>query len=416
MAAERPIRLGIVGVRRGSNYAQLGPKVGMELVALCDTWEERLRQVGDELGVATYTRFEDMLEHDLDAVMLANYFHQHAPLAIQALQAGKHVLSECAAAKTLGEAVALARAWEQSGCVYMFAENYPFSAYNQEMRRLYQGGEIGEVRFCEGEYIHPGPSDWSNSLSPGMNHWRNWLPSTYYCTHGLGPLMYVTDTMPVSVSAQSIPYPKDFRRQRMTTRRQDMAAVIVCRMDNGALATVNGIGLQGEGNWYRFHGTHGLMENCREYGRHGCVRVVHERWDMEEGQVHEKIYEPEFPLARELAAQAGHGGGDFFIAHFFAEAIRTRQQPWMNVYRGLAMSMVGPQAWRSALDNGASYPIPDFSNETARAAYENDQWSPYPEDAGPGQPPPSIEGLYEPTPEQIAAARKVWREMGYEGE
>ena len=37
------------------------------------------------------------------------------------------------------------------------------------------------------------------SISPGLNHWRNWLPPTYYCSHALAPLMCITDTMPKSV-------------------------------------------------------------------------------------------------------------------------------------------------------------------------------------------------------------------------
>ena len=61
----------------------------------------------------------------MDAVVLANYFHQHAPFAIKALKADKHVMSETAACHTLGEGVALARAVEKSGKIYMFAENYP---------------------------------------------------------------------------------------------------------------------------------------------------------------------------------------------------------------------------------------------------------------------------------------------------
>ena len=418
MISDRPIRLGVVGGAyghgRGMSFVRLAPQVGMEVVALCDINEEALRQKREELGVATFLDFDEMLGFDLDAVILCNYFHEHAPFAIQALQAGKHVISETTACKTLGEGVALARAVEASGCVYVFAENYPFFAVNQEMRRLYQAGEVGEVRFCEGEYIHPGPDEWVNSISPGMNHWRNWLPSTYYCTHALGPLMYISGTMPVSVNAQSIPRTAAERRERMVVRRQDAAAVIVCRMDNGALATVNGLGLRGEGNWYRVHGTRGLMENCREHGRGGFVRVVHEPWDLGEGQVTEKVYQPEFPVAQELAGQAGHSGGDFFTLYHFARAVREGVAPWFNVYRGISMSVVGMQAWRSALDHGAEYPIPDFSNEAARAPYENDQWSPFPEDAGPGQPPPSIEGLWEPTPEQVAAAEKVWRELGLE--
>ena len=122
-----------------------GPLVGMELVALCDTWEERLEQAGKQFGVATYTDYDEFLGHDLDAVILANYFHEHAPFAIKALNAGKHVMSETSACFTLAEGVALVRAVERSGKQYMFAENYPYMLFNQEMRRLYREGEVGTV-------------------------------------------------------------------------------------------------------------------------------------------------------------------------------------------------------------------------------------------------------------------------------
>ena len=45
-------------------------------------------------------------------------------------------------------------------------------------------------------------------IPPGVKHWRNWLPSTYYCTHALAPLMVITDTVPTSVNALSIAAPE----------------------------------------------------------------------------------------------------------------------------------------------------------------------------------------------------------------
>ncbi|HCA46479.1 MAG TPA: hypothetical protein DEP45_03680, partial [Armatimonadetes bacterium] len=85
------IRVGVVGVGRGRSFARgTGELTGMKLVALCDTWEERLEQTGKEFGVETYTDYDEFLSHDMDAVILANYFHQHAPFAIKALEAGKH--------------------------------------------------------------------------------------------------------------------------------------------------------------------------------------------------------------------------------------------------------------------------------------------------------------------------------------
>lgn len=80
------------------------------------------------------------------------------------------------------------------------------------------------------------------------------------------------------------------------------------------------------------------------------------------------------------------------------------------------MSLIAVQAWRSCLSNGASFEIPDMRNEEVRKKYENDDWSPFPEDRKPGQPPSSIQGFITPSDEAISYARSVWKEMGYEGE
>ena len=64
-------------------------------------------------------------------------------------------MSECAACHTPAEGVALIRAVEETGRIYLFAENYPYMAYNQEMRRLYREGTVGTFLYGEGEYVHP---------------------------------------------------------------------------------------------------------------------------------------------------------------------------------------------------------------------------------------------------------------------
>ena len=192
---ETPIRVGVIGVRRGMSFARGAAHAGLELVAICDKWEEKLAEANEELGIATYTDYDEFLTHDMDAVILANYFHQHAPFAIKALKAGKHVMSETACNSTLAEGVALCRAVEESGCIYMLAENYVFTAFSMEMARLYQAGEVGEVTYAEGEYNHPMADHTYLSISPGRTtgatgchqpiiaptHWLRSWPSPRQC-------------------------------------------------------------------------------------------------------------------------------------------------------------------------------------------------------------------------------------------
>jgi predicted dehydrogenase len=409
--SSKAIRVGVVGIGRGQSFA-LGANeaVGMKLVALCDTWKTRLREVGKRFGAATYTDYDRFLEHDLDAVILANYCHEHAPLAVKALRAGKHVMSETAACKTLAEGAALCRAVERSGRIYLFAENYPFSVANQELRRLYRAGEIGKVTYAEGEYQHAAPLDWWLSITPGLRHWRSQIPPTYYCSHALGPLMCITDTMPVRVNALSIV--EEPTQSPHTTKVADQGTVILVRTDNGAVFRLLGLMLNSIHRVrYEVHGEQGLIATA-EPDHWNTVRVHHEPWHPRPGQPRERTYAPDWPEYAEEASRAGHGGGDFWTNFHFANAIRAGRQPYLDVYRGVAMAAVGILGWRSCLEEGRPFDIPDFKRESVRRKFENDHWSPFPEDAGPGQPPPSIRGLIKPTAQAIAHARAIWKRLG----
>ena len=413
--ATKPIRVGVVGVGRGRSFIGGATATGMELVALCDTWGERLAKEANALGVAAYLDYDEFLAHDMDAVVLANYFHQHAPFAIKALQADKHVMSETAACHTLGEGVALARAVEKSGKIYMFAENYPYMVFNQEMKRLYQQGLIGEFKCGEGEYVPPAPPEVKLGRSCGRNHWRNWIPATYYCTHSIAPVMYITDTRPVKVNGFVVPYDDSDPSKILHMGRADTAAMIVCRMDNNAvLKSLHGA-LRGHGNYVRIHGNKGLMENAR-HGDKQRLRVWREPWEKNPGEPVETVYTPDFPNHHHAATRAGHGGGDFFTSYHFAEAIRSGEPPYLDVYRGIDMSIAGIQAWRSALNDSAPVAVPDFRDEAVRRQYENDDWSPDPERAKEGQPPSSILGTIEPSDDATKLAKKIWSEQGYDGD
>jgi predicted dehydrogenase len=416
MSVKKAIKVGVVGVGRGSGFARGAVEpLGMKLVALCDTWEERLNRLGKELNVTTYTDYDKFLEHDMDAVVLANYFHQHAPFAVKALKAGMHVMSETSACFTLSEGVALIEAVEKSGKIYFFAENYPYMAFNHEMRRLYQKGEMGKFLYGEGEYVHPMVASSYNSISPGINHWRNWLVSTYYCTHSIGPIMYITDTVPVKVNGFIAPYDYEDKEQSMTVRRGDTGCCIIARMDNGAIAKSIHGGFRGHGNWVRIHCNGGLMENLR-VGDYNMLRVRKEPFDKKPGEPVEKIYRPDFPSYARDAQRHGHGGGDFFTNYFFAQAIKTGKQPYMDVYRGVAMSIVGIQAYRSALNDSNTVEVPDLRKKSERAKYAEDDWNPDPSRHKKGYPWPSLLGDIKPPARGIAYARKIWAKSGFREE
>jgi hypothetical protein len=77
---------------------------------------------------------------------------------------------------------------------------------------------------------------------------------------------------------------------------------------------------------------------------------------------------------------------------------------------------VGILAYRSALAGSNSLAVPDFRREADRRKFANDEWSPDPARRRKGDPWPSVEGDVKPSRQGLAAARKVWKQMGYEGQ
>ena len=152
------IKVGIFGAGRGMDIARNFLLLNADIVAICDFHEERLKKASKELGdtVCTYSDFDSFIEHDMDAVILANFFHEHTPYAIRCFEKGIHVFSECISNGTMAEGVELVRAFEKSNSIYFLAENYPQMIFNREIKRVVDSGTLGRILYAEGEYNHPG--------------------------------------------------------------------------------------------------------------------------------------------------------------------------------------------------------------------------------------------------------------------
>lgn len=384
----KPIKIGVLGARRGLSFAQSafeGQSQGLELSCICDFSDEKIKSAAQKFNVDFYSDFDKMLRTDIDAVVLANYFHEHTSFAIKAMKAGKHVMSETIPAATMGEAVLLCEAVEETGMTYMFAENTPFSKIGLAMKTEYESGAIGKVLFAEGEYMHPFDAEGFIKIAPGENHWRNWIPSTYYSTHSLAPLMFMTGAKPVRVNALSI---ADKSISEGTLRKSDPLAIILCTMDDGSVYRITGwCTAGGHGRWYRLTGVKGTVESPRPYDGgyfgNGSVHIMMNELDTDPKRKKVSSYIAEWPEDSKEAQNAGHGGCDYFMNKLFADAIRSGTQPkYFDVYDGAAMSAVAILGWQSALTGGSPIEIPDFHNGALRNKYRDDFSTPFPNDKG----------------------------------
>lgn len=124
----RKVKLAVVGGRRGKHFKRALTALDdrMELVAICDHDESVLAAWKEEYPhVRSYVSYDQLLDNpNIDAVFLATPLFIHAKQSVAALRAGKHVLSEVTASHTIDDSWELVEAVEESGLVYMMAENY----------------------------------------------------------------------------------------------------------------------------------------------------------------------------------------------------------------------------------------------------------------------------------------------------
>ncbi len=296
-----------------------------EIVGLCDFNERRVAEGLKKLGVdvPVFKDFDCLLEQKPDAVVLANYFHEHAPYAIKCFEKGIHIFSECISNGTMAEGVELIRAYEKSKSVYMLAENYPQMIFNREIKRVCDSGTLGKILYAEGEYNHPVTADdidFNKSCVYFIEHWRNFAPRSYYITHSLGPLMWYTGATPKKVHAFPIYAPF---KEKITARRVgDRAAIITTVNDDDSVFRVTGCAAFGaHHNSYRVCGEIGQIENLRGMGNKIMLR--YNEWSVPENKEEINLYEPSRnDKDEEFIKQAGHGGADYIISKMFVDCIR----------------------------------------------------------------------------------------------
>lgn len=380
----KKIRLGVMGAMRGSSAMKFCLDTDlMELVAICDWNRNLLDTVRDNLGesITYFEDFDSFIQHDMDAVILANYANQHAPFAIRSLYAGKHVFSEVLPCQNMQEAVNLVEAVENTGKIYAYGENYCYMLGPYEMRKLYRQGIIGEFEYGEGEYIH-NCEDWWASLTYGdPDHWRNNMYATFYCTHSLGPIVHITGLRPISVTGfEGV---KNERNLRTGSKSGQFGIEMVTFENNGIAKSIHG-GLYKNSIWYTIYGDKGRMETSREDTQDGGVGKLYVNADEYSGGYSTGKLESHYVNRNiEGLEGLGHGGGDDLSLYNFAKAVRgDPDADIIDVYEALDMFLPGLFAYRSVLQGGIPMAIPNLRVKEERDAWRNDTMCTDPEAAG----------------------------------
>ena len=182
--AARPerLRLGMVGGGRDAFIgavhriaARIDDQYELVAGAFSSNPEKALASAQD-LGVPrAYTSFADMAASEsrrkdgIDAVAIVTPNHMHAPVAMQFLKRGIHVICDKPLTATLPEAKKLAKAAEASGVVFALTHNYTGYPMVRQAKAMIANGDLGEIRLVNVEYVQ----DWlTEAVDNKQAEWR----------------------------------------------------------------------------------------------------------------------------------------------------------------------------------------------------------------------------------------------------
>ena len=385
------IRFAIAGARRGAAYAESAATMGgrARLTAICDPSSER-RAPWENIGVRCYSDFEQVLaDKEIDAVCLATPVGMHAEQSIAALRAGKHVLCEVPAAESLVECRELIRAVEETGLVYMMAENYCFMRDVLMVEEMVNRGVFGDLIHAEGSYLHDCRFlifDDDGALSSRGERKRT-LFQNCYPTHSMGPVSrwlgigdhdrYVSLSAWQSGAFACAEYVRrnygaehEFAAREgwrmpdsvVTMLRSEKGALVYHRLDTTSPRPHHA-------NRYALQGTRASFTSNIDPKLEPQIWIQDRSPTTRDGQAEgwEPLYkyaeEFEHPLWREFGTEAksyGHEGGDFIVLREFVGAILERRRPLIDVYDAAIWSSITPLSGQSMEEGNRAVEFPPF--------------------------------------------------------
>ncbi len=389
------VRIGFIGLgNRGPGAVERMSNIeGVQITALGDKNPEGIQRGQNILkkhGLPAAKEFggsEDAWKElcespDVDLVYICTPWSLHTPMAVYAMENGKHAASEVPAAVTVEEAWQLVETSERTKKHCMMLENCCYDFFELLTLNMARQGFFGEIVHAEGAYIHDllnsnfGKNSYSDMWRLKENQQRN---GSLYPTHGLGPVcqilninrgdkmeylssMSTNDFQMAEKAAQLAeedgfwePYATNSYRGNMntTTVRTNKGKTIMIQHD-----------VTSPRPYSRIHLVSGTKGIARKYPLPGKIATGHSWFDEDEMKVLEEQYTPKIvKLVGEMAKKVGgHGGMDFLMDWRLIDCLRNGIPLDQDVYDAALWSVIAPLSEWSVANRSNSIDVPDFTN------------------------------------------------------
>jgi hypothetical protein len=387
------VRIGIIGLgmRGPGAVSRMSMIEGVEIKALCDKLPERATKAQKYLtdkGLPKAKEYsgengwKEMIEkEDLDLIYSCTPWYLHTPIAVYAMEHGRHVATEVPAALTIDECWQLIETSEKTRKHCMMLENCCYDFFEMLTLNMARQGLFGELVHAEGAYIH-NLLDLNFDKNGYYDMWRLkqniGTSGNLYPTHGLGPIAQCMninrgDKMDYLVSMSS----NDFQMAKEAEERakkdefynQFVGKKYRGNMNTTTVRTAKGKTMMIQHDvtspriYSRIHllsGTKGFASKWPDPERISFGEELVKEADLK------KLYETHTPpLIKHVGDIAkkvgGHGGMDFIMDWRLIDCLRNGLPLDQDVYDAAAWSCILPLSEKSVAKRSSSVDIPDFT-------------------------------------------------------
>lgn len=391
------IGLGMRGPGAVKRMAQID---GVEVVALCDIREERVKsanQMLQDLGqpqaqefygdTAVWKKVTEL--PNVDLVYIATDWKNHARMGVKAMKDGKHVAIEVPAAMTMDEIWTLINTSEQTRKHCMQLENCVYDFFELTTLNMVQQGLLGEIIHGEGAYIHALHPYWEQYYEDWRMEYNINHRGDVYPTHGLGPVCQAMNihrgdklNYLVSVDTRAVSTPAFLKEKRGIEvenfrNGEHTSTIIRTEKGNSILIEHNVSSPRPYDRMYQLTGTKGFANKYPVEGYaldqkeiDSEIAADHENLtahsflpeDVKEALM-EKYQHPivDEELVRKAKEVGGHGGMDFIMDYRLIYCLQNGLPLDMDVYDLAEWCCLVPLTEISLDNNSAPVEIPDFT-------------------------------------------------------
>jgi predicted dehydrogenase len=153
---EKKIKVGIIGcggIANGKHMPSLSKLDDVEMVAFCDLVLEKAEKAKEQYGTPdakVYTDYQELLkESEIEVIHVCTPNRSHAPISIDSLHAGKHVMCEKPMAKTAADARKMVEAAKETGKKLTIGYQHRHKPESIYLKSVIERGDLGEIYFAK---------------------------------------------------------------------------------------------------------------------------------------------------------------------------------------------------------------------------------------------------------------------------